>query len=93
MQKLTKAAKILERMVNQNTFDEIAQDFKYYEDNADEFRDQEGTLLPLWKFSYEKAKKLSVTSISFNKRYNDLFAVAYGSCNGILSLELLKSSQ
>lgn len=80
MQKVTKSAKILERMVNQNTFDEIAQDFKYYEDNADEFRDQEGTLLPLWKFSYEKAKKLSVTSISLNKKYYDLFAVGYGSC-------------
>lgn len=77
--KATKSAKILERMVNQNTFDEIAQDFKYYEDDADEFRDQEGTLLPLWKFTYEKSKKLSVTSLAWNRRYVDLFAVAYGS--------------
>lgn len=68
-------------MVNQNTFDEIAQDFKYYEDDADEFRDQEGTLLPLWKFTYEKSKKLSVTSLAWNRKYVDLFAVAYGSCN------------
>jgi dynein intermediate chain 1 len=80
LQKVTKAAKIVERMVNQNTYDEIAQDFKYYEDNADEFRDQEGTLLPLWKFSCDKAKKLSVTSMAWNKKYSDLFAVAYGSC-------------
>lgn len=77
--KATKSAKILERMVNQNTFDEIAQDFKYYEDDADEFRDQEGTLLPLWKFTYEKSKKLSVTSLAWNRKYVDLFAVAYGS--------------
>jgi dynein intermediate chain 1 len=79
--KIGKSAKILERMVNQNTFDEIAQDFKYWEDDADEYREQEGTLLPLWKFAYEKSKKLSVTSISWNPRYSDLFTVAYGSCN------------
>ena len=54
---------ITERMVNQNTFDDIAQDFSYFEDASDEFRDQEGTLLPLWKFSYDKAKRLAVTSI------------------------------
>lgn len=77
--KIGKSAKIMERMVNQNTFDDIAQDFKYYEDDADEFRDQNGTLLPLWKFSYDKAKKLSVTSLSWNQKYPDLFAVAYGS--------------
>ena len=56
------------------------QDFKYYEDDADEFRDQEGTLLPLWKFSYDKSKKLSVTAIAWNNKYTDLFTVAYGSC-------------
>lgn len=52
-----------ERMVNQNTFDDIAQDFSYFEDASDEFRDQEGTLLPLWKFSYDKAKRLAVTAL------------------------------
>lgn len=50
-------------MVNQNTYDDIAQDFSYFEDASDEFRDQEGTLLPLWKFSYDKAKRLAVTSL------------------------------
>jgi dynein intermediate chain 1 len=62
-------------------FEKIFSDFKYYEDDADEFRDQEGTLLPLWKFGYDKSKKLSVTALAWNKKYNDLFAVAYGSCN------------
>lgn len=76
---IQKSAKIIERMVNQNTFDEIAQDFKYYEDDADEFREQEGTLLPLWKFSYEKSKKLSVTALGWNPKYPDLFTVGYGS--------------
>lgn len=70
---------VLERMINQNIFDEIAQDYRYYEDPSDEFRDEEGTLLPLWKFSYEKTKKMSVTAICFNTHYYDLFAVCYGS--------------
>ena len=54
---------VTERMVNQNTYDDIAQDFSYFEDASDEFRDQEGTLLPLWKFSYDKSKRLAVTSV------------------------------
>ncbi|XP_041915002.1 dynein, axonemal, intermediate chain 1, paralog 2 [Alosa sapidissima] len=77
--KVSKAAKIVERMVNQNTFDDIAQDFKYFEDASDEFRDQEGTLLPLWKFQYDKAKRLAVTALCWNENYRDLFAVGLGS--------------
>ena len=44
------AAKVLERMANQNTYADITEDFKFWEDASDGFRD-EGTLLPLWKFS------------------------------------------
>ncbi|XP_037348975.1 dynein axonemal intermediate chain 1 isoform X2 [Talpa occidentalis] len=77
--KVAQAAKIVERMVNQNTYDDVAQDFKYYEDAADEFRDQEGTLLPLWKFQNDKAKRLAVTALCWNPKYNDLFAVGHGS--------------
>ncbi|XP_045418901.1 dynein axonemal intermediate chain 1 isoform X2 [Lemur catta] len=77
--KVSQAAKIVERMVNQNTYDDIAQDFKYYEDTADEFRDQEGTLLPLWKFQNDKAKHLAVTALCWNPKYRDLFAVGHGS--------------
>lgn len=77
--RLSKASKIVERMVNQNTFDDIAQDFKYWEDPSDEYRENEGTLLPLWRFNYEKAKKLAVTSLCWNPRYKDLFAVSFGS--------------
>lgn len=73
------AAKIVERMVNQNTYDDIAQDFKYWEDVSDEFRDSEGTLLPLWKFSFEKAKKLAITSVCWSPKYRDLVAVSCGS--------------
>ncbi|XP_017398466.1 dynein intermediate chain 1, axonemal isoform X5 [Cebus imitator] len=77
--KVSQAAKIVERMVNQNTYDDVAQDFKYYEDAADEYRDQEGTLLPLWKFQNDQAKHLSVTALCWNPKYRDLFAVGYGS--------------
>jgi len=55
-------------------------DFKYYEDGSDEFRDQEGTLLPLWKFSYDKVKKSAVTCLAWSPKYMDLFAVGHGSC-------------
>ncbi|KDR09636.1 Dynein intermediate chain 2, ciliary, partial [Zootermopsis nevadensis] len=72
------AIKILERMINQNTYDEIAQDYRYWEDPSDEYRDEEGTLLPLWKFVYEKTKKNNVTALGWNPSYYDLFAVAFG---------------
>ncbi|KAM6979625.1 dynein, axonemal, intermediate chain 1, paralog 2 [Aplochiton taeniatus] len=96
--KVAKVAKIIERMVNQNTFDDIAQDFKYFEDASDEFREQEGTLLPLWKFQYEKAKRLSVTALCWNQSYQDLFAVGLGSYDftkqgrGMLVFYSLKNS-
>ncbi|NXS89194.1 DNAI1 protein, partial [Erpornis zantholeuca] len=97
LSKVAKAAKIAERMVNLNTFDDVVQDFKYFEDASDEFRGQEGTLLPLWKFQYEKTKKLAVTAISWNPKYSDLFAVGYGSYDfmkqghGMLLLYTLKN--
>ena len=55
-------------------------DFKYYEDTSDEYRDKEGTLLPLWEFTCEKSKKLAVTSLCWNPKYLDMFAVGHGSC-------------
>ncbi|GAB1602729.1 dynein intermediate chain 2, ciliary-like isoform X1, partial [Argonauta hians] len=94
---VSNAAMIIERMVNQNTYDDIAQDFKYWEDASDEFRDFEGTLLPLWKFSFEKAKHLTVTSLCWNPKYKDLFAVSFGSYdfgnqyNGMIVLYTLKN--
>ena len=111
--KVVRAARVLERMVNQNIYIDIAlgilwytlmpnnttnykivnqttyflslifnfKDFRYWEDASDEFRDNEGTLLPLWKFSFDKAKKLEITGLCWNPAYNDLFAASYGSCN------------
>mmetsp|Transcript_22365 Transcript_22365/g.26943 ORF Transcript_22365/g.26943 Transcript_22365/m.26943 type:complete len:668 (+) Transcript_22365:178-2181(+) len=71
--------KIMERMVNQNSYSDIADDFKYWEDASDQYREGEGTLLPLWKLYNERAKRKHVTSICWNPEYDDLFAVGYGS--------------
>ncbi|XP_033219979.1 dynein intermediate chain 2, ciliary isoform X2 [Belonocnema kinseyi] len=76
--RMLESAKTLERMVNQNIYDEISQDYRYWDDPSDEFKDGEGSLLPLWKFSYEKTKKHDVTDLCFNSRYYDLFAVSFG---------------
>ncbi|CAD5120465.1 DgyrCDS9031 [Dimorphilus gyrociliatus] len=77
--RVARASKIVERMVNQNTYKEIAEDYRYWEDAADEHRDPQGNLLPLWKFQYEKAKKLAVTALCWSPKYPDLFAVGHGS--------------
>ena len=100
--RMLQAVKTLERMVNQNIYDEISQgrwnlaiqsvffcmynvhkycfpDYRYWDDPSDEYKEGEGSLLPLWKMSYEKTKKHDVTCVCFNSRYYDLFAVAYGS--------------
>jgi dynein intermediate chain 1 len=71
--------KVLERMVNQNAEDEIFQDFKYWEDQSDQFREGEGSLLPLWRFSTDRTKRKQVTSLAWNPAFPDLFAVGYGS--------------
>ena len=39
----------------------------------------EGNLLPIWKFCNEKSKKKHVTTLCWNPRYPDLFAVGLGS--------------
>ncbi|ORY43819.1 WD40 repeat-like protein [Rhizoclosmatium globosum] len=77
---LKKAMIIIERMANQNTFDDVAQDYKYWEDASDELGDRKsGSLLPLWKFVCEKEKRKQVTAVCWNPKNTDLFAVGYGS--------------
>jgi len=78
-QKMSNALKILERMANQNAEDDIFQDFKYWEDASDWYRNGEGSLLPLWRFSTDRTKRKQVTTLCWNPSYPDLFAVAYGS--------------
>ncbi|KAH9597109.1 WD40 repeat [Trypanosoma melophagium] len=72
------ALKIVERMVNQNDCYDIIEDFKYWEDESDMYK-EDGNLLPLWQFFTNKVKHRAVTSIALNNRYKDLFAVGYGS--------------
>jgi dynein intermediate chain 1, axonemal len=72
--------KILERMVVQNAQDELFSDFRYWEDESDQFKPAGmGTLLPLWRLADARAKKKMVTSIATNPLYGDLVAVSYGS--------------
>jgi dynein intermediate chain 1 len=71
--------KIMERMINQNAEDEIFGDFKYWEDASDQFRDGEGSLLPLWRFSTDRTKRKQVTALCWNPAFPDLFSVGYGS--------------
>ncbi|KAI9189203.1 hypothetical protein H9P43_000631 [Blastocladiella emersonii ATCC 22665] len=78
----SKRLSTLERMANQNTYDDITQDFKYWDDAADELREtKEGSLLPLWEFLYMREKKKQVTALAWNPTCSDLFIVAYGSFN------------
>ncbi|CAE1288943.1 DNAI1 [Acanthosepion pharaonis] len=76
---VNKLAVVMERMIIQNLYDHLLQDFKYYEDPADDVRGNIGCLLPLWKFTSEITKYLSVTSLCWSPRYSDLFAVSFGS--------------
>ena len=62
-----RSLKILERMVNQNEEDEIFQDFKYWEDQSDQFREGEGSLLPFGGFDREPRK--AGPSICWNPKY------------------------
>jgi len=77
---MKRCLKIMERMIVQNADNDIFNYYKYYEDNTDDpeyHKDRQ--LLPLWRFFTEKSKKKNVTALAWNPRYQDLFAVAYGS--------------
>ena len=99
---MTRSLRMLERMVNQNNHNEISLgnhfysmshfsahflDFKFYEDQADEFKENEGTLLPLWSFTFDKAASLENTGLCWNPAYSDLFAASYGSCISYILLD------
>lgn len=52
---------------------------QYWEDKSDEFREGEGSLLPLWRFSSDRSKRKQVTAVSWHPAFPDLFAVGFGS--------------
>ena len=77
---MKRALKIMERMIVQNAEHEKFSDFKYYKDDTeDPTADSFGSVLPLWRFTTEKSRRKNVTAMTWNPRYKDLFAVAYGS--------------
>lgn len=77
---LRKTMVIAERMANQNSYDDISQDYKYWEDASDELGDKKsGSLLPLWKFQFQKEKSKQVTAVCWSPQFSDLFVVGYGS--------------
>ena len=74
-----KSAKVVERMLNLNTFGDIALDYRFYEDPSDEFKiteeSVEGSLLPLWSFKLEEIGKMEVTGMCWNSQYSDLLGI------------------
>lgn len=79
-QSMKRALKIMERMIVQGAdFDKFS-DYKYYhEETEGTDAPNTGSVLPLWRFSTDKSRRKQVTSICWNPRYKDLFAVGYGS--------------
>lgn len=76
---MAKPLQIVQRMINQNLHNDLAMDFKYWEDEADSVRTNEGTLLPLWRFNHPHDKQKEITVVVWHPLYVDLLAVAYGS--------------
>lgn len=76
---LNYALKIMERMVNQNDLQQYYSTFKYVDVYSDQIRGTDGSLNELWNFVSEKSKKKEVSSMAWNPRYHDLFAIGYGS--------------
>ncbi|XP_069188642.1 dynein intermediate chain 2, ciliary [Procambarus clarkii] len=75
--RILRPTRIMERMVNQNIYDDIIHDYKYWEDTSDDFRPLEGSLLPLWKFTTHKTRDLLVADVCWSPAYPDLLAAAY----------------
>ncbi|KAF6210680.1 hypothetical protein GE061_013787, partial [Apolygus lucorum] len=75
------AVKLMERLVTQNTFEDIAFDAQFYDDPADKYREPEGTLLPLWQFNYEETQGSVVTDIKWSPQYYDMFTASFGTYN------------
>ena len=81
--RMHRSAKIIERMLCQNSFEEVIDDFKYWDDESDLYS-EEGSLLPLWKFTNKISNRMCITSICWNQKYTDLFAVSTGSCKNLI---------
>ncbi|XP_037793855.1 dynein intermediate chain 1, axonemal-like [Penaeus monodon] len=74
---LLTAARVMERMSCQLLGDEICQDYKFWDDDSDEYKALEGTLLPLWKFWCKNSRHYTVMDLCWHPLHADLIAVAY----------------
>jgi dynein intermediate chain 1 len=77
-EKMKSSVKVMERILNLNSENEVYRDFKFYVDKSDGFKPS-GSLLPLWRFANEKTKRKQVTCLQWNPVHPDLFAVSFGS--------------
>ncbi|KAG9393936.1 WD domain, G-beta repeat [Carpediemonas membranifera] len=69
---------LMERMISQNTLSSVIADYKFFENPADAKDRSRGSMLPLWKFKYDRASSKAVTDVAWHPEHPDLFAVAYG---------------
>lgn len=77
---MKRCLKIMERLIVQNANEERFIDYKYEELTMEEYSSPTDVpVLPLWRFTTDKGRRKHVTSICWNPRYKDLFAVSYGS--------------
>ena len=74
----TQWPKLIKAMQHQRASTSCAR-LQYWDDMSDQYRQAEGSLLPLWKFYTDRCKNKHVTSMCWNPEYYDLFAVGYGS--------------
>lgn len=72
--------KIMERMVVQNNQPKMYHNYKYLftDENTEVNTGKESFMVHLWKFYYAATKKKAVTSLCWNPKYPDLFAVGFG---------------
>lgn len=73
--------RVMERMIIQNENQDKFFDYKYLFSGAEVPKSgrPETNPCPLWRFAHAGAKKASVTTVRWNPKYADLFAVGYGS--------------
>lgn len=75
-----KCVKIMERMIIHAEEETKYEEYKYFLNSEDDKNPlkSEPILYPIWRLSGEKQRRKNVTSISWNPKYTDLFAVGYG---------------
>lgn len=94
---MQRSLRLVERVVNQNAFDDILMDFAFWEDDSDKLKPEQGSLLPLWQFVSPVTRHRMVTDLCWNKEHPDLFAVGLGSFDfrrqstGVAAVYSLKS--